>query len=241
MDQSQESDKRLEEILRLDNIIGKEGLMGMLVPNFSLLETLRHVDHLVQLYNKQGSDDVGLPRAYLDAAQIAISNGDLARRRVFLERAVSGWQISRGDDSKEVIENQTLARDLSKHPLYGRTFTWRTAPEDVPNSLDQDSVEDWLWRRENLKPKPATTLGLRSRTASQSFNSLPDGPDMNSQFLWDLWPFQESYGPEEDPVKAVVRPQRHWCLLAEIVSISMTLLELKDMDDKTLHLAYPYT
>lgn len=181
--QRQESDKRLEKILRLDSLIGKEGTMGMLFRSFSLLETLRHVDHLVQLYNKGGLDDIGLPRAYLDAAQIVISNGDLARGRVFFERAVSGWQISQGDDSKDVIENQTLARDLSKHPVYGRTFIWRTAPEDVPNCLDQDSFEDWLWRRENLKPKPATTLGLRSRTAFPSFDGLPDGPDMISQHL----------------------------------------------------------
>lgn len=94
-DQSQESDRRLDEILKLDGLIGRDGLMGILS---TPLRILRYVDQQICLYNKQGPNDVGLPRAYLDAAQIAIANGDLARARIFTERAATGWTILEGGD-----------------------------------------------------------------------------------------------------------------------------------------------
>jgi hypothetical protein len=51
----------------------------------------------------QGPDDVGLPRAFLDAPQIAIANGDLARGRIFAERAVFWRKTALGDDSTGLI------------------------------------------------------------------------------------------------------------------------------------------
>jgi hypothetical protein len=86
-EQSQESDKRLDEIYRLDGLIGGRGVEGIL--SFPL-RTLRYVDQQIRLYNEQGPDDVGLPRAFLDASQIAIANGDLARGRIFMKMALSG-------------------------------------------------------------------------------------------------------------------------------------------------------
>jgi hypothetical protein len=50
--------------------------MGILL---APLQKLRYVDQQIRLYNEQGPDDNGLLRAFLDAAQIAIANGDLAR------------------------------------------------------------------------------------------------------------------------------------------------------------------
>ena len=81
-EQSQENDKRLDEIYGLDSLIGQSGIEGILS---SPPRTLRYVDQQVQLYNEQGLDDAGLPQAFLDAAQIAIANGDLARGRIFVE------------------------------------------------------------------------------------------------------------------------------------------------------------
>lgn len=107
-EQSQESDRRLDEIYRLDSLIGRGGIEGILS---SPLRTLHYVDQQVRLYNEQGPDDAGLPRAFLDAAQIAIANGDLARGRIFVERAVSAWWTALGGDSTEAIEHGTLARD----------------------------------------------------------------------------------------------------------------------------------
>lgn len=140
-DQSQESDKRLDEIYRLDNLINSGGIMGILS---SLLRILRYVDQQVQLYNDQGPGDTGLPRAFFDAAQIAIANGDLARGRIFVERAVSGWRIAGGGDSTPVIQHGALAQDPSKHELYGVSMKWKTAVDEAPCGLEPGDFEDWL-------------------------------------------------------------------------------------------------
>jgi hypothetical protein len=87
LDQSRESDRRLNEIVKLDDAIGRDGLVGIAsIP----LQKLRYVERQIFLYNEHGPDDVGLPRAFFDVTQIAIANGDLARARVFAERAVRG-------------------------------------------------------------------------------------------------------------------------------------------------------
>jgi len=71
----------------LDGLIGQDGTLS------SPLRTLHSVDQLVRLYNERRPGHLGLPQAFLDAAQIAITNGDLARGRIFAERAVSVWQF----------------------------------------------------------------------------------------------------------------------------------------------------
>lgn len=48
------------------------------------LRILRYVDQQMSLYNEHGPHDAGLPRAFLDAAQIAIANGDLVRAQILL-------------------------------------------------------------------------------------------------------------------------------------------------------------
>jgi hypothetical protein len=111
--------------------------------NFSL-RTLQYVDERVRLYNEQGQGNAGLPRAYLDAAQIVIANGDLARGRNFAERAVEGWRTIHGSDSKEVIKHSPLVLNPAKLPLYGLSMKWKTAPDKVPQRLDPDGFEDWL-------------------------------------------------------------------------------------------------
>lgn len=144
--QSQESDKRLDQIFRLDKLIGQGGLMGIFP-----LQKLHYVDQQVRLYNEQDPNDVGLPRAYFDAAQIAIAHGDLARAQIFVDRAVDGWSCAEGDDSDRVIEYRALANNMSEHKLYGLSMKWKTAVNDVPQGLDPAELEDWLWRRE--KPR----------------------------------------------------------------------------------------
>jgi SET domain-containing protein len=64
-DQSQESDRRLDEILKLDGLISRDGLTGIVS---TPLQILRYVDQQIRLYNEQGPDDAGLPRAFFDAA-----------------------------------------------------------------------------------------------------------------------------------------------------------------------------
>lgn len=201
----------MDEIHRLDGLIGRGGVEGIVS---SPLRSLGYVDQQVRLYNKQAPDGAGLPRAFLDAAQIAIANGDLARGRIFAKRAVSGWSMAFGGDSIEVIEHGTLARDLSKHMLYGISMKWRTTVDEAPRGLEPSDLEDWLWKRE--KPEyPGQLANLRSHT------TFPGFVDLSGENTVDL-DFYES----RDMV--TYRPRRHWCFLGEIVDFGMLLrLEMK--------------
>ncbi|KAI9651438.1 MAG: hypothetical protein M1829_002917 [Trizodia sp. TS-e1964] len=86
-------------------------------------------------------DNNGLPRAFLDAAQIAIANGDLGRAQLFTEQAVFGWIILKGDDSPKVPQYRALTQDPSKHELYGISMKWKTAVDDISQGLDPKDPE----------------------------------------------------------------------------------------------------
>lgn len=222
-EQSQETDKRLDEIHRLENLIGGGGIFGILS---TPLRILRYVDQQVQLYNEQGPGDAGLPRAFFDAAQIAIANGDLARGRIFIEKAVLGWRTALGGDSIEVAKYGALAKDPSKHDLYGSSIAWRTALNEVPCGLEPGAFEDWLWKREKQQ-RPGQQVDLRNRTTFPGFVDLPD------ENVVDLDFYENS----------TYRPRRHWCFLAEIVNFATILrlqMEIKDIDGRSLPL-YFYT
>jgi hypothetical protein len=221
--ESQENDQRWKKIDQLDDLVGQR-CMAM---DFSI-QTLRYVDERVQLYNEQGPGNSGLPRAYLDAAQIAIANGDLARGRVFAEKAVEGWRIAYGSDSDEVIEYTALAKDPSKLPLYGISMKWKTSLDEAPMLCDSNDFEGWLWRRPLPKLDQLGQLtNLRNRDIFPEFTALPYSSKMSPGL------FQGSEG--------MYQPSRHWCFLGEITdSTTIHHLELKltDVDDKTMPLHF---
>lgn len=225
-EQSQENDKRLDEIHRLDSLIGRGGMGGILS---SPSRMLHYVDQQVRLYNEQGPDDAGLPRAFLDAAQIAIANGDLARGRIFAERAVSGWRTALGGDSTEVIEHGALAQDPSKLSLYGMSMKWRTTVDEVPCGHEPGDFEDWLWKRENPQV-PGQLTDLRNRAIFPGFGDLPGENIVDLNFY-------------ESSDMVTYQPRRHWCFLAEIVDFNMLLrlqMEVNDIDGRKVPL-YFYT
>lgn len=156
LDQSKAIDRKLEEILKLDDLISQDGMMGILsVP----LLKLRYVDQQVRLYNELGPNDTGLPRAFYDAAQICIANGDLARARIFVEKAVRGWTVLGGEESPSVVQYKALLRNLEKHELYGLSKQWKTAVDEVPTGLEEEKWEKWLWRRKK-KTKRSRKVSL---------------------------------------------------------------------------------
>ncbi|GJC90558.1 SET domain-containing protein 5 [Colletotrichum liriopes] len=215
-EQSKESDRRLEEIHRLDGVINQLGTEGVLV---SPLRTLRYFDQQVRLYNEQGREDVGFAQAFADAAQLVIANSDLARGRVFAERAASVWKTALGVDSMQAIEKGALAQDPLKHELFGISTKWKTNVNESPQGLEPGDFEDWLWKREKPNP-PGNLADLRSRTTFPSFIDLPERSNIGT-----------------------CRPRRHWCFFGEIVGVASLLrlqMEIKDVDGTTIPL-YFYT
>lgn len=77
--ESRESDVRLDAIFRLERLISQGGSKAILT---SPLQMLRYSDQQVQLYEQHGPGDAGLARAFFDAAQMVITQGELARKDI---------------------------------------------------------------------------------------------------------------------------------------------------------------
>ena len=135
------SDKRLDEILRLDRAIGD----GMRIAA-SPLQALHDVRKLLALCEVEGIDDGTIPRAYYDAFQIATFNSDVARAAVFAERAATARATLEGDDSPTVRRYRRLAKDPSQHASYGCASRWKTSINDVPSDTSAEQLTTWLWR-----------------------------------------------------------------------------------------------
>ncbi|KAF4994810.1 hypothetical protein FGRMN_5544 [Fusarium graminum] len=221
---SAESDQRLDEILELDRRIGSDGLMGILSDPKRILG---YVDEQVRLYNEHGPDDVGLPRAFFDAAQITAAHGDLARARVFFERAATGWTSQGDDDSPNVLNATRLTQDPASHELYGTSAEWTTSVGDIPSGLEPNEFEDWLWRRDK-KIGSHHQGALRNQAIFPSFVELPDENVVDEHF------FQSGNGVNN-------QPRRYWCFLAEIVdflTLARLQMEVKDVAGNTIPLFF---
>ena len=224
LQQRQERDKRLEEIRSLESLISQDSLYEILS---SPRRILRYVDRRVQLYEEQGPADGDLIRALFDAAQITIAHGDLARGRIFAERAISGWRTGGGSDCNQVLEQGYIARDPSRFELYGKAWGWKTAVDEMPARLEPKDFEDWLWRR----PKPQCAgqpANLRNRATFPGFVDLPEENVVELDFF-------------ENSDIQTSRPRRHWCSLAEIVDVAYLLrlgFDLRDIDGKEVPLIF---
>lgn len=222
---SRVSDQRLEEILKLDKLISRGGLEAILK---SPLQVLRYVDQQVRLYEEQGPGDAGLGRAFLDAAQIVIAHGDLARGKIFAERAVSSWLVMAGDDSTEVVQYGQWSRDPSHLELYGLSMKWKTAVSEKPAGLDLNAFEDWLWRRKTTKKKSKKTKKKPSNqpkafTDRETFPSFKDLPN-------DKQNGTGSHIASDMPNPSSLEP---WCILGEIMEVKAlphAWMEVRDID-----------
>ncbi|KAJ6003540.1 SET domain-containing protein [Penicillium canescens] len=215
-----QNDEILEEINHLDCLVGQHGLEGILS---SPLRTLRYLDREIQLYDMTGPDDPGLSRVYLDAAQVAIVHGDLARGRIFAERAVRSWRISGGSDDKNVIEYGALPQNPSQLPLYGMSMQWKTTVDDALNALGSTEFEDWLWKREK-SPRSGAQIGFHNRAIFPAFSGLPGDRGVDMEFY-----------------RGSDQPHQHWCFLAEIVDFDFLTrlhMEISDVDGRKLPLFF---
>ena len=100
---------------------------------------------------------------------------------------------------------------------------------EVPQGLDSNDFEDWLWRRE--KPRRLEQIrqltNLRDREVFPSFDALPNKNSVSPDF-----------NEEHDGTH---RPVRHWCFLGEIVDFTILHhleLKLADIDNKEVPLHF---
>jgi hypothetical protein len=228
--ESDESDRRLDQILRLEGMISRSTMDMSFIS--SPLRVLRCIEQQMQLYHEHGPHDVGLPRAYFDAAQVALASSDLARGRIFLKRALDGWTETFGRDCDQVVRHGSLLDDPSHMVVYGFSAKWKTGVDDVPTDLSEDALENWLWRRETATASSSSPTpqfaDLRDRSVFPSFSELPDENDLSLEYY-------------ELVDGNTLRPRRHWCLLGEIVDVGADIrlrFTVRDMDGEEVNVAF---
>jgi hypothetical protein len=145
-EQSKTLDAKLDRIAKIDTIIEEAGTQGLVSPARRMLG---YIDEQVQLWD---GHTIGLARAYPDALQIAIANGNLARASIFAERALQLCSIAMGDDCPDVTEYAELVQDPTAHPYYGMSMQWETGLNDAPRGMNLEEFENWLWKK-FVKPR----------------------------------------------------------------------------------------
>ncbi|KAF1994263.1 SET domain-containing protein [Amniculicola lignicola CBS 123094] len=217
-DQSRESDSKLDRIHEIDCIIERGGVSGLVSSPRKMLSC---VDEQVQLYST--ANEVGLVRAYPDAFQIAIANGDLARSRTFAERVVPLYLMTIGSDNPNVAQYQKLAQDPTTHDYYGMSTKWKTTLDDIPQGLEPEEFENWLWKRNR-----ETARAQRQDLTFLSFDELPNEFDFEPEYF-------------EDCEVTHSQPQRHWCFFAEIVEVGWFVrlqMMVRDIRGATIPLSF---
>lgn len=139
--QRTQSDRRLNRITYLDDQIG-DGIRIVSTP----LACLRMAHEMKLLMEEEGIADARIPRLYYDAIQIVIANGDEARARVFAERASVERLIMEGSDSAVVHRLNKYAANPSSHVQHGTSQQWRQRVNKIPQGLNEQDFEKWLWR-----------------------------------------------------------------------------------------------
>ncbi|KAG6318055.1 hypothetical protein E4U44_008211 [Claviceps purpurea] len=216
-EQSQERDRKLEQIVRTEELLKICSLQFTLSP----LMILGHVHNQARRYIELGREDFHYAHTLEGALVVLIAHGDLARGRLLAQKLASLWKILLGDDNPQTDEYVALARNPSCHPLYGVSMKLKTAVEEVPYGLGPDDFEDWLWRRPKPKPQAQTT----SPSSQSCFSGFADLPSKNGN---------------DTGVSGGSSEVLHSCFLGEIVAMPCRDpldLEIKDIHNKktTIH------
>ncbi|KAG6166334.1 hypothetical protein E4U51_003657 [Claviceps purpurea] len=210
-EQSQERDRKLEQIVSLEKLC---------VENFHIfpLQTLRYFEAQACLYCDIGREDRNLAHVFESAAALAIAYGDLARGRIFMQKARSTWTTIFGSGNESDALYGAFARDPSLHPRYGFSMEWKTALKEIPKGLEPDDFEDWLWKR----GKPENLAKIKSSPRRRLFSGFTDLAQRSGI---------DACRPDKE---------RRACFLGEIVNVKFRDpldLEIKDIHNQkiTLH------
>ncbi|KAF2446333.1 hypothetical protein P171DRAFT_257552 [Karstenula rhodostoma CBS 690.94] len=159
---------------------------------------------------------------HVEASALALSHSDLARGKVFLERAYTSYVIEHGDDDKLTSTLRARLQDLTSSDCYGQSTRWQTGEADVPPKNSPVPFEEWLWKKEEDKPKTGLFADLWDRSTFLGIGGLP------TEGLFDV-----EY--HQDASMGQSKPKRHWCFVGEIIDKAapggQLQLIVKDVDN----------
>ncbi|EGE80958.1 hypothetical protein RJZ56_005916 [Blastomyces dermatitidis] len=145
-EESRERDARLQEIARLDNVLG-DGRRLMTKPDACLQDAYT----LFRMLVDEGIAGSRIARVHNDALQISIAHSDQARAKVFAQRAYEGRVLLEGEDSPETMRLKAIAEKPYSHGLFESTKEWKQSVEAIPRDLSEADFDDWLWRQKGWK------------------------------------------------------------------------------------------
>ena len=136
------SDDRWKEIQHLDVVIG-DGAHLMQHPQ----QHLQNVRKLILLLESEEISDARLARAYYDVFQTVTAHGNMARAKVFAEKAYAARLCCEGEDSPGTLRMKLLAGNPKSHRLFGTTKKWIQNEKKIPERLGDEEFEKWLWKQ----------------------------------------------------------------------------------------------
>lgn len=139
--EKRDSDSRLRKAQELDSKIGDPKRVHL-----TPVLALRDAHSLRLIYRDEDIHDLRLPRLYYDAFQICGMHSDLARMRVFAQRARETRSICEGEGSEEVQRLRGLEEKPQLFESFGVTRKWKSKEGDFPGGLGEEEFEGWLWR-----------------------------------------------------------------------------------------------
>ena len=72
---------------------------------------------------------------------------DVARARVFGERAYRHTCAAKGIEHPDSVKILNALRKPTEHQSYGASLQWYTSIKDKPQGLAEEAFEEWLWQR----------------------------------------------------------------------------------------------
>lgn len=79
------------------------------------------------------------------AADVCGACEDRARSSAFSQRAAREWKVLIGEDAPLFIRSENMTSNPELFFPLPTCGKWATAVEDIPQGLDKDEFEDWLW------------------------------------------------------------------------------------------------
>lgn len=167
--ESKNSDRKLSEIPRLSRFIfGRIAASRLARP----LRELHEFDQLVRLRNEQETGIADMGRIYVTIAERVLKHSDLARGKVFTERAISDFRMVYGSDCMEIQKWGYLVDKPTEYDFFGYSKAWKTTVDEIPTNISPDKFEDWLWKRERVH-SVEQIVDFRSRATFPPIIHLP--------------------------------------------------------------------
>ncbi|KAK6521074.1 hypothetical protein TWF506_001307 [Arthrobotrys conoides] len=142
--QLESSDERRRQIMELDGSIMSDAGSIDSNPIDCLKDCKRLLALLKQEYDGSAVNFEG--GVYYDAFRVCIRQGDQARAKVMVGRAYEMRVLCEGEDSESSRDLKRLRRNPTVHKMYGLSMGSKSEVGDVPEGLEREEFEKWLWR-----------------------------------------------------------------------------------------------